>query len=98
MDRRSACRLLPASALAAMTSPHRARAAQAAVTIGFDLSLTGADAETAKLIRGGFLLAIDEANAKVGPAGIHVNVLMLEGMSVWAMTSLTQRSPITRPS
>jgi branched-chain amino acid transport system substrate-binding protein len=55
-----------------------ARAASQSVTIGIDLSLTGADAETANLIKDGFMLAIDEANAKAGPDDIHVNVLMLD--------------------
>jgi branched-chain amino acid transport system substrate-binding protein len=43
-----------------------------------DLSLTGADAETALRIKDGFLMAIDEANAKGGAGGYHINVLMLD--------------------
>jgi len=78
IDRRSTFRLLAGSALAGLATPHLARAATQSVTIGVDLSLTGADAETANLIKNGFLLAIDEANAKGGPAGIHINVLMLD--------------------
>jgi len=78
IDRRSTFRLLAGTALAGLGMPHVARAATQSVTVGVDLSLTGADAETANLIKNGFLLAIDEANAKGGPAGIHVNVLMLD--------------------
>lgn len=84
IGRRSTFRLLAGSALARITSPRPVRAAEQAVTIGIDLSLTGADADTANLIRDGFLLAIDEANAKGGPAGIHVNVLMLDDSTTTA--------------
>ena len=76
--RRSTLRLLAGSALAGLTTSTVTRAAGQSVTIGIDLSLTGADAETANLIKGGFLLAIDEANAKRGPDQIHVDVLMLD--------------------
>jgi branched-chain amino acid transport system substrate-binding protein len=78
IGRRSTFRLLAGSALIGVVRPGTTQAAEKAVTIGIDLSLTGADAETANLIRDGFLLAIDEANAKGGPAGMHVNVLMLD--------------------
>jgi branched-chain amino acid transport system substrate-binding protein len=78
LDRRSTFRLLAGSALAGLAIPRVARAAGQSVTVGIDLSLTGADAETANLIRDGFLLAIDEANAKGGPGGVHLNVLMLD--------------------
>ena len=61
----------------ARTSRH-GHAADKSVTIGIDLSLTGADAETAVRIRDGFMLAIDEANAKGGAAGYHLNVLLLD--------------------
>jgi branched-chain amino acid transport system substrate-binding protein len=78
IDRRSTFRLLAGSALAGLGLPHLARADAKSVTVGVDLSLTGADAETANLIKNGFLMAIDEANAKGGPGGYHVNVLMLD--------------------
>ncbi|WP_428483787.1 branched-chain amino acid ABC transporter substrate-binding protein [Rhodopila sp.] len=78
IGRRSTFRLLAGSALATLACPDLASAAGQSVTVGIDLSLTGADAETANLIRDGFMLAIDEANAKGGPAGIHVDVLMLD--------------------
>ncbi len=76
--RRSTLRLLAGSALIGLTPSAATRAAGQSVTVGIDLSLTGADAETANLIKGGFLLAIDEANAKSGPDKIHVDVLMLD--------------------
>lgn len=78
IGRRSTFRLLTASALAGLIKPGLVRAAGQTVTVGIDLSLTGADAETANLIRNGFMLAIDEANAKADPNQIHVNVLMLD--------------------
>jgi branched-chain amino acid transport system substrate-binding protein len=68
------------ASVAALGSVTRQRsvAAEKAVTIGIDLSLTGADAETATRIRDGFMLAIDEANAKGGAGGYHLNVLLLD--------------------
>jgi branched-chain amino acid transport system substrate-binding protein len=78
IGRRSTFRLLAASALAGVVDSDLASAAGQSVTIGIDLSLTGADAETANLIKDGFMLAIDEANAKGGPGQIHIDVLMLD--------------------
>ena len=78
MGRRSTFRLLAGSALTGFAASGRALAAEQAVTVGIDLSLTGADAESANLIRDGFLLAIEEANAKGGPGGARVNVLLLD--------------------
>jgi len=78
IGRRSTFRLLAGSALAGVAGPYAARAAGKSVTVGIDLSLTGADAETAVLIKNGFMMAIDESNAKGGPAGYHINVLMLD--------------------
>jgi branched-chain amino acid transport system substrate-binding protein len=71
-------RLGGAAAAASVLRPYRGFAADKAVTIGIDLSLTGADAETAVRIRDGFMLAIDETNAKGGAAGYHLNVLLLD--------------------
>ncbi len=78
MTRRSTFRLLATSALATATIPRAGHAEDKAVTIGIDLSLTGADAETAVRIRDGFMMAIDECNAKGGAAGYHLNVLLLD--------------------
>src|SRR5689334_13341725 len=72
--------MLGLSGAAAITGllPRYVRAAGKAVTIGIDLSMTGADAETAVRIHDGFMLAIDEANAKGGADGYHLDVLMLD--------------------
>ena len=79
VTRRSAIRIAGASAaVASLPRIRRGFAQDKAVTIGIDLSLTGADAETAVRIRDGFMLAIDEANAKGGAAGYHLNVLLLD--------------------
>jgi branched-chain amino acid transport system substrate-binding protein len=76
--RRSVIRFTGAAAATGIIRPHRGFAADKAVTIGIDLSMTGADAETAIRIHDGFMLGIDEANAKGGAAGYHLNVLMLD--------------------
>ena len=78
ISRRSTLRLAASSALAGLAVPSISRAAEKSVTVGIDLSLTGADADTAVRIKDGFLMAIDEANAKGGPAGYHINVLLLD--------------------
>ena len=78
IGRRSAFQVLAGSAMAGLAMPYVARAAQKVVTVGIDLSLTGADADTAVRIKDGFLMAIDEANAKGGPGGYHVGVMMLD--------------------
>ncbi len=72
--------LLGVGGVAALTGllPRHGLAAGKAVTIGIDLSMTGADAETAVRIHDGFMLAIDEANAKGGADGYHLDVLMLD--------------------
>jgi len=76
--RRTVFRLTGASAAASLLGSTRVFAAGKSVTIGIDLSLTGADAETAVRIKDGFDLAIDEANAKGGAGGYHLNVLLLD--------------------
>lgn len=76
--RRSLIRLSAAAGLASIARPLSGRAAGKSVTLGIDLSLTGADAETAMRIRDGFMLAIDEANAKGGAAGYHLDVMLLD--------------------
>src|SRR5579863_7611250 len=78
ISRRSTLRLAASSALAGLAVPSISRAAQKAVTVGIDLSLTGADADTAVRIKDGFLMAIDEANAKGGPGGYRIGVMMLD--------------------
>lgn len=68
--------LLATSAIIARASAGYAEGK--AVTIGIDLSLTGADAETAVRIRDGFMLALNECNAKGGAGGYHLNILLLD--------------------
>jgi branched-chain amino acid transport system substrate-binding protein len=50
------------------------RAAEKSVTVGINLSLTGADAESAKRIENGAMMAFDEANAKGGVNGYKIVV------------------------
>jgi branched-chain amino acid transport system substrate-binding protein len=49
-------------------------AADKSVTVGLDLSLTGADAESAKRVEYGAMTAFDEANAKGGVNGYKIVV------------------------
>jgi len=53
-------------------------AADKSVTIGITLPLTGADAQSATLIKNGAQLAIDEANAKGGVAGYKIETIVLD--------------------
>jgi branched-chain amino acid transport system substrate-binding protein len=55
-----------------------ALAADKSVTVGINLSLTGADAESAKRVEYGALLAFDDANAAGGVAGYHIDVMPLD--------------------
>ena len=89
--RRSMFRLAGASAAVGLLRPYRGIADEKSVTIGIDLSLTGADAETAIRIRDGFMLAIDEANAKGGAAGYHLNVLLLDDGTATAGSTIRHR-------
>lgn len=67
LTRRAAGKFLAGSTLTAAlssTALTQAEAADKIVKIGINFSLTGADAESAKRIRQGAILAIEEANAK----------------------------------
>jgi branched-chain amino acid transport system substrate-binding protein len=68
--------LLIGASLASLAAP--ARAPAKSVTIGIDLTLTGADAETAIQSRGAALMAIDDCNANGGPGGYHLSALVLD--------------------
>ncbi len=48
------------------------------LSIGITLPLTGADAESAELIKDGALLAVEEANAKGGVAGYKIEAIILD--------------------
>jgi branched-chain amino acid transport system substrate-binding protein len=78
IGRRSTFGLLAGTTLLGLAKPSIVRAAQKSVAVGIDLSLTGADADTAVRIKDGFMMAIDEANAKGGPGGYHIKVLLLD--------------------
>ncbi len=77
LTRRSALKLLPAAALATTTAS-RAMAEEKTLTIGVNLPLTGAAADTANLIRDGIQTAVDEINAKGGAAGHKLALLVLD--------------------
>ena len=74
--RRSALALLGSSALAGLVRP--ARAGDKFVTVGINLSLTGAAAEDATNMLHGAQLAIEEANARGGIGGYEIRQLTLD--------------------
>ena len=53
-------------------------AADKRVKIGIDVSLTGAGAEDAILVKNGALMAIDDANANGGPGGYTIEPMVLD--------------------
>jgi len=77
LSRRSLIVQLPAATLAGSVAL-RAFAADKTVTIGIDLPLTGADAQSAQKIKDGAIMAIDEANEKGGAGGYKLNPLVLD--------------------
>jgi branched-chain amino acid transport system substrate-binding protein len=70
LTRRTAIQLAAGAAATAGVRP--ARAADKSVTVGINLSLTGADAESAKRIENGAIMAFDEVNAKGGVNGYKI--------------------------
>lgn len=79
ITRRAAAQILASATLSAATlatiggtALRPAHAADKTVTIGINLSLTGADAEGATRILNGALLAIDHANAAKAIPGYHL--------------------------
>jgi branched-chain amino acid transport system substrate-binding protein len=85
MTRRAAAQMIASATLSAAvlaaiggTALRPAYAADKSVTIGIDLSLTGADAEGATRILNGALLAIDQANASSAVPGYTFEVLKLD--------------------
>jgi branched-chain amino acid transport system substrate-binding protein len=52
------------------------------VTVGITLPLTGADAQSATLIKNGAQMAIDEANAKGTIPGYKIDTIVLDSWSV----------------
>src|SRR5262249_26034391 len=76
LSRRSALALFGSSALAGVIRP--AWAGDKFVTIGINLSLTGAAAEDATNMLRGAQLAIEEANARGGIGGYEIRALVLD--------------------
>src|SRR5690242_19389774 len=62
------------SIIVAASDRRDARAAETSITVGLNLSFTGADAESAKRIQYGVMMAFDEANAKGGVNGYRIVV------------------------
>jgi branched-chain amino acid transport system substrate-binding protein len=77
LSRRTLIVQLPAATLVGSIAA-RALAAAKEVTIGINLPLTGADAQSALKIKDGAVMAIDEANEAGGAAGYKLNVLLLD--------------------
>jgi branched-chain amino acid transport system substrate-binding protein len=82
--RRALITRLPAAALAASFVSRSLFAADKRVIIGIDVSLTGAGAEDAILVKNGALMAIDEANANGGVAGYTIEAMVLDDGTVTA--------------
>ena len=74
ISRRTVTRAIPAAALLAAAGIRPVHAEDKTVTVGINLSLTGADAEGAKRIEYGAQMAFEEANAKGGVNGYKVVV------------------------
>src|SRR5579883_3501556 len=66
------------AAIAALGAWVPAQAEEKMVTIGIELPLTGADAESATRIKYGAQMAIEEANAKGGVAGYKIGMTVLD--------------------
>jgi branched-chain amino acid transport system substrate-binding protein len=74
ITRRAAVRVAAGMAAISALGTRTLHAADKSVTVGLNLSLTGADAESAKRIENGAIMAFDEANAKGGVNGYKVVV------------------------
>jgi branched-chain amino acid transport system substrate-binding protein len=74
ITRRTAARTVAGLAVSATLGMDSVRAADKSVTVGINLSLTGADAESAKRIENGAMMAFDEVNAKGGVNGYRIVV------------------------
>ena len=74
VTRRTAVRFAAGMATVGAFGMPPIQAADKSVTVGLDLSLTGADAESAKRVEYGAMMAFDEANAKGGVNGYKIVV------------------------
>jgi branched-chain amino acid transport system substrate-binding protein len=78
LTRRAAAQLLATTVAAAALGGRIATAAETVIRVGLDLSLTGADAESALRIKNGALMAFEEINAKNEIPGYKLDVLTLD--------------------
>jgi branched-chain amino acid transport system substrate-binding protein len=78
LTRRAAAQLLATTAVAATFGGVSAHAAEQVIKVGLDLSLTGADAESAARIKDGALMAFEEINAKHEIPGYRIEPLILD--------------------
>jgi branched-chain amino acid transport system substrate-binding protein len=76
--RRTLITRIPLAALAVTFVSRSAFAADKRVKIGIDVSLTGAGAEDAILVKNGAMMAVDEANANGGVAGYAIEPMVLD--------------------
>jgi len=72
ITRRTAAGAAAGLAVVAILGTGAGKAADKSVTVGLDLSLTGADAESAKRVEYGAMMAFDEINAKGGINGYKI--------------------------
>lgn len=78
LTRRAAAQLLATSAVAAAVGSVSARAADTVIKVGLNLSLTGADAESAARIKNGALMAFEAINASHEVPGYRLEPLILD--------------------
>jgi branched-chain amino acid transport system substrate-binding protein len=78
LTRRAAARLLATTVVAATFGGIAAHAEDKVIKVGLDLSLTGADAESAARIKNGALMAFEEINAKHEIPGYRIEPLILD--------------------
>jgi branched-chain amino acid transport system substrate-binding protein len=70
--------------LGALSAVPGSQAAAKVVYVGVNLPLTGADAQSAQLIKNGVVLAAEEANAKGGVAGYKIELIILDDATATA--------------
>lgn len=78
LTRRAAAQQLAATAIVASVGGFTAQAADKIIKVGLDLSLTGADAESAARIKNGALMAFEEINARHELSGYRLEPLILD--------------------
>jgi branched-chain amino acid transport system substrate-binding protein len=78
LTRRAAAKLLATTAAAATFGSINAHAEDKVIKVGLNLSLTGADAESAARIKDGALMAFEEINAKHDIPGYRIEPLILD--------------------